>query len=64
MSMVRFATLCDQCDSRSEEYFAYPTCRDCQDDICPACMVPGTHDPEFGVCMCKRCEALEKEGAA
>lgn len=62
MSMVRFATICDHCDNRSREYSAYPTCHECQAEVCPACMVPGTYDPEAGVCLCKRCseDDLEK----
>lgn len=58
MSMVRFASLCDHCDTRSAEYFAFPTCRECQADVCPTCSVPATYDPEFGVCMCNRCVSL------
>jgi hypothetical protein len=38
---VRFATLCC-CGARSEEYTAWPTCRGCQEFICPSCAAPGS----------------------
>lgn len=37
MAMVRFATLCDRCKSRSEEYTAWPECKICMEHICPNC---------------------------
>lgn len=40
--MVRFATTCDRCQARSDEYTAWPSCRECLDDICPDCAAPGT----------------------
>lgn len=42
MSMVRFATLCDKCGARSEEYTAWPHCRACHADLCPECQQPGS----------------------
>jgi hypothetical protein len=64
--MVRFATLCDECEARSEEYTAWPTCRDCQRDICPACAAPGSvedEEHERGVrqtCLCADCAATPR----
>lgn len=40
--MVRFATTCDRCGTRSEEYTAWPTCRECMDHVCPACQLAGS----------------------
>ena len=34
--MVRFATTCDTCNVRSEEYTAWPECPDCGKHSCPA----------------------------
>ena len=42
MTVVRFATTCDRCHERSEEYTAWPYCRDCLEDICPDCAEPGS----------------------
>lgn len=42
MTTVRFASLCDDCNMRSEEYTRWNNCRDCGHDICPSCAVPGT----------------------
>jgi hypothetical protein len=42
MTMVRFATLCDCCGARSEEYSAWPECAECMEDLCPNCYVPGS----------------------
>lgn len=65
MAMVCFATKCDQCGQRSEEYTAWPSCSNCQDDICPACMAPGTLDPGDGErsdrCLCLICNDIMKE---
>ena len=60
MSTVRFATLCDACGARSQEYGAWPTCRECGCDICPLCAVPGSktdadvNQPE--TCYCQLCD--------
>jgi len=49
MSIVRFATLCDRCGSRSEEYTAWAICRECSDDVCPNCSTnPGTRGVTLG----------------
>jgi hypothetical protein len=55
MSMVRFATLCDVCEARSEEYTAFPWCRECGDDVCPEHRVSGTLHPEKNSCYCCGC---------
>lgn len=56
MSMVRFATLCDRCGARSEEYSAFPTCCDCLLDICPACDRPSDRtEDERNLTWCRHC---------
>lgn len=57
MSMVRFAQLCDRCGKRSEEYSYWYDCRECMEDVCTDCIVPGTEDDEYGDAMCKKCAA-------
>ncbi len=44
MSMIRFASLCDRCGKRSEEYSRWPECRDCEKDICTDCQLSGSED--------------------
>lgn len=46
MTMVRFATTCDRCTARSEEYSAWASCRACLEDICPSCSLPGSEQDE------------------
>ncbi len=62
--MVRFATTCDRCKARSDEYTAWPSCRECGDDICPGCAVDGTLDYGDGErgdrVLCRQC-AAERE---
>jgi hypothetical protein len=64
MAVVRFATLCDRCRKRSEEYTAFPSCRECLDDICPDCAAPGTTtDADLdspATCLCKQCGAAKE----
>jgi len=56
MSLVKFATVCDKCGKRSEEYQAWPSCWDCYEDICPSCQVPGSHtEDERNETWCKEC---------
>lgn len=61
--MVRFATTCDRCTARSEEYTAWPSCRECLDDICDACAQAGTLHEGDGegpdTVLCAACAALE-----
>ncbi len=40
--IVRYASLCDICGKRSEEYTHWPNCRECDRDICPGCVLPGS----------------------
>ena len=57
--MIRpFATICDRCGRRSEEYSAWPTCIECLDDICPNCDVAAerTEDERNRTC-CRVCHA-------
>ena len=62
--MVMFATTCDACGVRSEEYTGWPTCRECQEDFCPAHQAPGTFvdadvdQPE--TCLCVACNEVAK----
>jgi hypothetical protein len=64
MTLVRFATLCDQCGTRSREYTAWPTCAGCHADICSACLSPGSlvetdgEQPER--CLCVPCALVEE----
>lgn len=61
MSMVRFATTCDRCQRRSEEYTSWPSCRECLDFICPNCYADGTLTEGDGegpnTCLCQGCHA-------
>lgn len=60
MAMVRFATTCDTCGTRSEEYTAWPTCEICLNHICAACYVWDSYVSGEGegpdMCVCKKCE--------
>ena len=54
--MVRFATLCDKCKRRSEEYTSWPTCAECLDDVCDQCDVPSERtEDERGETLCQGC---------
>ena len=55
--IVRFAHICDKCSQCSNEYEAYPSCRECGDDICFYCRNTGKDDPETNSTICKECEA-------
>jgi hypothetical protein len=57
MSTVRYAMLCEDCGARSPEYYAWWSCRECMNDVCDACIVPGTQDSETGRAFCKACKA-------
>lgn len=62
MAMVRFATTCDRCQQRSEEYASWPTCRECQDDICPSCTAAYTLETGDGegpdTVICSTCDEI------
>lgn len=63
--MVKFATTCDipGCAARSAEYTAWPSCRDCGEDICPAHQQTGSKteaDEEHAeTCLCVLCPKEE-----
>jgi hypothetical protein len=46
MATVRYATLCEMCGRRSDEYTEWPECRDCSMHLCPTCAVPGSSQEE------------------
>ena len=64
MSMVRFATTCDVCRERSEEYAKWPSCVECGDDVCPKHMEEESLDEETNECLCIACaeEAMDGGG--
>lgn len=53
--IVRFASICDKCEARSQEYSSWPRCRECDEDTCSACEVQGQADDESGTTWCKEC---------
>lgn len=62
MSMVRFATLCDKCKWKSEEYTSWPSCKDCLEDICPYCDIPEARtEDERGQTLCKECSEERRQ---
>lgn len=60
MSMVMFATICDPCGKRSEEYSAFPSCRTCMEDVCPDCST--NIDDEHKRADCLRCLETPERG--
>lgn len=62
MSMVRFATLCDKCGRRSEEYSAWPSCKDCMEDACPDCDIESERSgDERNHTLCHDCRELRSQ---
>jgi len=58
MSMVMFATLCDRCKKRSEEYTEWPSCKDCEEHICPDCDIATERtEDERHKTLCVDCRA-------
>ena len=58
--MVRFATLCDRCQRRSEEYTAWPTCKECLEHICDRCDVASARtEDEHNETLCRNCQPCE-----
>lgn len=55
MGIVKFASICDLCGVRGEEYSMFPSCRDCGADVCPKCCTD--HDEEHGAATCNTCLA-------
>jgi hypothetical protein len=52
MSIVRFASVCDQCGKRGPEYQAYLSCRACGRDRCPECRNSQFSEEERGLTLC------------
>jgi len=48
MSAVKFASLCDLCLDRSEEYSRWPSCAYCMNDLCPECAFGKCPDSDDG----------------
>lgn len=63
MSIVRFATLCDKCGKRSEEYKSWYICIYCGCHVCGECSVDQRDDEGlFASATCKECRAkLDEE---
>ena len=70
MTTVKFCAICDapNCGKRSEEYAAWPYCRECKLHTCPDHTVPGSHRDEernvdgedvqtYGSVYCTDCKA-------
>ena len=55
MSIVRFAELCDKCDTRSNEYSHWNVCRECGDDVCTNCDIESMRDEENAQTLCREC---------
>jgi hypothetical protein len=56
--IVKYASRCDRCGERSEEYHHWPICVDCGRDTCLGCQQPGTatdRDEEANSCRCVEC---------
>jgi hypothetical protein len=60
MSIVRFATLCDHCGAKSNEYVAWPSCCECLEDVCPACYVADSLLEESNRVLCATCVGLSR----
>lgn len=65
MAFENFIGSCDHCAARCQQvYDRFPTCRECEDDICPNCAHPGTTSgpdvdaPEL--VTCKRCVTTDR----
>lgn len=56
MSTVRFASICDKCGAKSEEYSCFPSCNECLEDTCWECCQES--DDESLRCVCKECWKL------
>jgi len=52
MGIVRFASICDHCGKRGEEYSAYLHCRNCGLDLCPDHRNHDFDDGENGLTLC------------
>lgn len=58
-----FACICDQCGARGPEYESFPTCRECDAEVCLQCATDVNQDGDLRDgswhytydCLCKRC---------
>lgn len=57
MSTVMFATRCDHCEEKSEEYTWWPQCRECLADTCFDCDIESQRDEETNRTLCRDCAA-------
>lgn len=56
MAMVRFATTCNKCGCRSEEYTSWPECAVCEEHTCSDCDIPsGRTEDEANKTLCAGC---------
>lgn len=64
MSKVKYATICDMpgCGVRSFEYETFPSCEECQRDLCPAHQFPGSLDLERLSAICHDCAREVRRG--
>jgi len=56
--LVKFATLCDKCNKRSEEYSPWFVCKECMGDFCDSdnCSSERTNDEGKMRCLCNDCK--------
>lgn len=59
MTFVPFATVCESCHKRGEEYQAFPICRECGKHVCGTCRSLDWDDPEHGTGVCNDCATPE-----
>lgn len=64
MTFVRFATLCNFCCARSEEYTAFPECWDCGRHVCPTCSPEGKIEGGDGEPLNTQCPLCLREEKA
>lgn len=64
MDTGHFATTCDSCGRKSPVNTAWPTCRECSEDVCQNCTESGSllegEDGKPDLVTCKTCAAAEK----
>ena len=53
--MVRFAVVCDVCETRGYEYGGGYHCRECGVEMCDRCGCPQAKDEETGRAYCPDC---------
>lgn len=53
--MVRFAVVCDACETRGYEYGGGYSCRECDVEMSDRCACPQSKDEESGRALCPRC---------